>query len=152
MIDERLVFPNLEVSDFKSSVETMGSNMKDLGYVESSFVDAVLNREVSFPTGLELGTYSIAIPHTDPEHVKKSGISIATLNQPVEVKSMIDPQKTIKVSFIVLMAIKDPKGQLKMLSKLMGFFQDVDTLKMLGEAEEKEEILSIIDGLELSSC
>lgn len=152
MIDERLVFTNLEVNDFSTTIQKMGSKMKNLGYVEDTFIDAVITRENSFPTGLELADYSIAIPHTDPEHVRKSAIAIATLSQPVAVNSMIDPQKSVEVSFIVLMAIKDPKGQLAMLSKLMGFFQDVETLKQLEAAQEKEEIIHIINGLELTSC
>lgn len=152
MIDERLVFTNLEVHDFSSTIQTMGFEMENLGYVEDTFVEAVIKRERSFPTGLELADYSIAIPHTDPEHVRKSGVAIATLNRPVMVHSMIDPQKRIEVRFIVLMAIKDPKGQLAMLSKLMGFFQDVETLKLLEAAQKKEEILHVISGLELSSC
>lgn len=41
-----------------------------LEYVEDSFESAIMTREMSFPTGLELGHINIAIPHTDPQHVK----------------------------------------------------------------------------------
>lgn len=44
--------------------------LKMLEYVEDSFESAIMTREMSFPTGLELGHINIAIPHTDPQHVK----------------------------------------------------------------------------------
>ena len=37
--------------------------------VKPSFLEAVSAREKKFPTGLDFGYVSIAIPHIDPEHV-----------------------------------------------------------------------------------
>ena len=41
--------------------------------VKSTFLDAVSAREEKFPSGLDFGYVSIAIPHIDPEHVISPG-------------------------------------------------------------------------------
>lgn len=151
MIDKELIFHQLNITDFQTVIEEMGKKMQELGYVKDSYIGAVIEREKNTPTGLEMNEYGIAIPHTDKEHVNESIISVATLKNSVTVYSMIDPTKPIEIQLIILMAIKDPNGQVKMLGNLMGLFQDVTTLQALENAENEEEMYSIISKLGLNS-
>lgn len=151
MIDKELIFHQLDLTDFNAVIKKMGRTMEERGYVKDSYIEAVLEREKNTPTGLEMNEYGIAIPHTDKNHVKDSIISIATLKESVTVYSMIEPTKAIKIQLVILMAIKDPEGQVKMLGKLMSLFQDVQTLQALESAKNKEEMYTIISKLGLSS-
>ncbi|GAE77255.1 PTS system [Cutibacterium acnes JCM 18918] len=47
--------------------------------VKSTFLNAVSAREKKFPTGLDFGYVSIAIPHIDPEHVISPGYWYAAI-------------------------------------------------------------------------
>src|SRR6218665_1796555 len=55
-----------------------------LGYVRPRFGDGVAERERTFPTGLKMqGGGNVALPHTDPCHVLKAGVALATLKESV---------------------------------------------------------------------
>lgn len=149
MLKKELLFYKLAPDDYESLVRFLGGKMEELGYVKASYVPAVVEREKGFPTGLNMGDYGIAIPHTDREHVHQSVLSIATLAKPIQVHSMIDPSQVVEVSLVILMAVEDPDGQVKMLSKLMGLFQDVETLKQLELCDSSEEMYHILSKLEL---
>ncbi|MGG5314401.1 PTS sugar transporter subunit IIA [Enterococcus sp. AZ072] len=149
MLKKELLFYKLAPDDYETLVRFLGGRMEELGYVKASYVPAVVEREKGFPTGLSMGNYGIAIPHTDREHVNQSVLAIATLKKPIYVCSMIDPTKEVEVSLVILMAVEDPDGQVKMLSKLMGLFQDVETLKQLEQSNSCEEMYRILSKLEL---
>ncbi|MDT2674375.1 PTS sugar transporter subunit IIA [Enterococcus dongliensis] len=149
MIKRELLFSKMKPQDYEEIITFLGQKMEELGYVKSTYVPAVLEREKSLPTGLQMGDYGIAIPHTDREHVRQSILAVATLKEPIEVHSMINPEEKVRVSLVILMAVEDPDGQVKMLSKLMGLFQDIETLKRLEKASSVEEMYTIITKMEL---
>lgn len=70
--------------------------MFEKGYVKSTYIDAVLEREKTLPTGLDIGEMCVAIPHTDSKHVNESNVALAVLKNPVEFRNMIDPSKKLK--------------------------------------------------------
>ncbi|WP_332407475.1 PTS sugar transporter subunit IIA [Lactococcus laudensis] len=151
MFKQNLVFSKLNIKNYGEVITLLGTRMEELGCVKQTYVSAVLEREKGFPTGLQMGEYGIAIPHTESSHVCRTELSIATLQEPVEVYSMIDPTKVIRVSLVILMAVKDPSGQVKMLSKLMGLFQNVEMLKTLETASSSDEMYEILSTIELKT-
>ncbi|MDT2760531.1 PTS sugar transporter subunit IIA [Enterococcus xiangfangensis] len=152
MIKRELLFSKLKPQDYEEVITFLGKKMEELGYVKPTYVPAVLEREKGFPTGLQMGDYGIAIPHTDREHVRQSVLAIATLKEPIEVYSMINPEEKVSVSLVILMAVEDPDGQVKMLSKLMRLFQDVETLKCLEKVSSTEEMYNIVAKMELETA
>lgn len=152
MIKRQLLFSKLKPQDYEEIITFLGKRMEELGYVKPTYVPAVLEREKGFPTGLQMGDYGIAIPHTDREHVCQSVLAIATLKEPIEVYSMINPEEKVSVSLVILMAVEDPDGQVKMLSKLMRLFQDVETLKRLEKVSSTEEMYNIVAKMELETA
>ena len=139
VIKRELLFSKMKPQDYEEMIAFLGKKMEEQGYVKPSYTSAVLEREKGFPTGLQMGDYGIAIPHTDREHVYQSALAIATLASPIEVRS------------VILMAVEDPDGQVKMLSKLMGLFQDVETLKRLEQASSVEEMYTIVAKMALEN-
>src|SRR5690625_808892 len=103
MLSKDLLFSNIEAKNFQEVVSIVGNKMYEKGYVKDFYVEAVIEREEGFPTGLNLGDYGIAIPHTDREHVEKSVLGIASLVEPITVHSMIEPEKEVKVNLVFLM-------------------------------------------------
>ena len=71
IIDEELIFSGLECKNSEEVMKFMADNLEKNGYVKNSFYDGLLDREANFPTGLDFGEYSVAMPHTEVEHVIK---------------------------------------------------------------------------------
>ena len=66
-------------ADSKDVIAHLGKLLFEAGYVRETFVEAALDRESRLPTGLPLsGDVNAAIPHTEVEHVRKSGLAMAT--------------------------------------------------------------------------
>ncbi|MFR2775529.1 MAG: PTS sugar transporter subunit IIA [Anaerostipes sp.] len=126
--------------------EIMGKGMIENGYCRESYIQALKGREAVFPTGIQIGDYGVAIPHTDPEHVKKSAVSFAVLKNPVEFLHMgTNPAEkmVVPVKFVIMLAIAG-KGHLEMLQRAIWLIQDMDTLgKMMG-ASSVEQMVEII--------
>jgi len=70
-LDESLILTDLEVTDKEELLKMMGTNLMEKGLVKESFIKAIIEREKNYATGLPTKSVSVAIPHTDPEHVNK---------------------------------------------------------------------------------
>jgi galactitol PTS system EIIA component len=92
------------------------------GYVKTSYLEAVLQREEKMPTGLQTQAYGIAIPHSDPEHVNCSAIAIALLDQTVLFKNMADPSADVPVQLVLLLAIAEKGSVTSVLARLAEAF------------------------------
>jgi PTS system galactitol-specific IIA component len=99
-----------------------------VGYVGDDFLQGCIDREKTFPSGLEM-EIPVAIPHTNPEHVKESALCVLRLADPVAFGNMGAPEQNVNVEFVFNMALKDADGQLEMLREIMAVAQDADFLR-----------------------
>lgn len=93
---------------------------------------------MKYPTGLEFEGYSIALPHTESEHVNKSQIAIMTLEKPVKFYEMTSLDKEIDVKIIFMLALKNSEQHIKILQKVMKLVQDKDTMNKLYSFDDSE--------------
>lgn len=56
-----LIALNLEVKNKEEVIQELGKRMFEKGYVKSTYIDAVLEREKTLPTGLDIGEMCVAI-------------------------------------------------------------------------------------------
>lgn len=146
-IDPAAIVLGAEAGDSEAVIRLLGGKLEALGYVKPSFVEAVLRREASLPTGLPLGyARNVAIPHTDPEHVIKPGIALAVLSQPVGFANMEDPDETVPVGYVFLLAINDKDKQIDMLQQIMDTIQSQQALEALAGARSVDEVASVLGG------
>jgi galactitol PTS system EIIA component len=131
----------------KNSAEVishLGKSLFEAGYVRESFVDAALDREKELPTGLPLqGNINAAIPHTDAEHVVKSGLAMATLAKPVIFHNMAIPEETVSVQLVFLLALNQPKTQIETLQAVAELLQKPEIVGQLMEANHFDDIKRI---------
>ncbi len=140
IIREDLVLVNETVQSSEEIIRKLGKLLLEEKYVKDSFVEAVLDREKIFPTGLQTTTIGFAIPHTDAEHVLKSTVAIATLKSPVTFMAMGSPEDEISVSIVMILAISDPKKVIDTLTKVISILQNEATIDELINATTKLEI------------
>ena len=148
-MDLDLIALNVEAEDPKSIIRELGTRMLAKNYVKDTYIDAVLERESKLPTGLDLGEFCVAIPHTNTEHVNISNFAIGILKNPVEFHSMSEPTKTLKIGLVFLLAVKDPASQVGLLGNLMKIFQNVDLMKNIRNATTKQEVDELLDFIQI---
>ncbi len=115
----------MEAQNAEEVIRKLGTELLNAGFVRDSFVDAVIDREKTMPTGLPLGgEYNAAIPHADVEHVIMSGVGIATLKRPVAFHNMLTPEETVDIQLVFILALDRPGAQVKMLQGIAAILQN----------------------------
>ena len=141
-----IIKPDMSATDDKDAIRKIGEILQDAGYVNSAYVDAVIEREKNFPTGLQLLTSAIAIPHATPEgNVIKNGIAVAKLKKPVKFHSMENPDETVDAKFVFLLALKDSGQHLAILREMFTSFQNPDVIQALQNSTDAAQILAIME-------
>ena len=68
-VREDLIFIDLDCDSREELIKYISDQMMNVGKVKDTYCNAVLERELIYPTGLNTGDIKVAIPHTDPVHV-----------------------------------------------------------------------------------
>lgn len=119
------------------------------GYVGDNYVDAVLQREQEFPTGLPTEDVLTALPHAFCGDVYKTGVCVVRLNQPVEFRNMGDPDETLSVEMaFVLCNASSGDDHLDDLQELMDCFCRVGLLADLKKAATPADFIRIFNSRE----
>ena len=106
---------------FKQKAQVLST----LGYVHASFEAAISQREQEYPTGLQLEHIAIAIPHTYVEHVQRPFVYVNRLvDQTLSFIQMGTDDVEVLPQYVLILGIKDPKGQVALLAELMELFAD----------------------------
>ncbi len=143
--NESMILLDLNVKTKEEALTVMGQNLVEKKLVKETFTEAILQREKEFATGLPTAGVSVAIPHTDVEHVNQKTISIAVLRNPVHFGVMGDDSETTAVKVVFLLAMDEAHSQLSLLQKLMQLFQNEVTLNSLASANNKQEIKNLVE-------
>lgn len=129
--DESLVMLGVSAETNLEAIQMVANTLLNQGLVKESYIPAIMAREETYATGLELLDMGIAMPHTDAEHVNEPAIALAILEKPVTFCGMGEPDKQIDVEIIFMLAIKEAHSQLKILQALLRVFQQDGNLTAL---------------------
>jgi PTS system galactitol-specific IIA component len=124
-------------------LETAVDAMVSKGLVYKEYLDHMIKREESFPTGLLTHPVAVAIPHADPDYVIKPGIVIMRVKEGVIFRRMDIPEKEVRVEIIIVLAVDKEKRQIPLLQSVMGIIQNAEQLDILNSCES---------GVELAEC
>ena len=148
-LEEELIVNGIEAKDSTEVLKVMGEMVIKAGYAKESYVDALIKRESEFPTGLDIGGFGIAIPHTDVSHVNKAATAVGVLKEPVDFIQMGTDDELVKVNIVFMLAVDDPKAHISTLQRLIEILQDKNTLEKLKAAKESADIIAVIRQKEL---
>jgi PTS system galactitol-specific IIA component len=126
-------------------IRLLAGRLEKLGYVRPTYADAVVAREAKMPTGLPVGRdANVAVPHTDPQHVIRPGVAVATLARPVAFASMEDPDEDVPVGLVFMLAINDKDRQIDMLQQIMETIQSPEKIDALMRTAETRDVFEIL--------
>ncbi|AFT81437.1 PTS sugar transporter subunit IIA [Leuconostoc carnosum] len=144
MLDDKVIVLDSEAQNRTEALKLLAKKFVDHKIVQTSFIEAVLKREESFPTGLATEIIGVAIPHTDVQHVIRSQIGVMRLKSPVNFFQMGDG-KDVPVKIIFMLALTKPHEQLEMLQKLIGLIQNKKLLIKILNTNSIENVISILE-------
>ncbi|MEY8309935.1 PTS sugar transporter subunit IIA [Erysipelotrichaceae bacterium 51-3] len=148
-LDKNLIFQNLEAEKSDDVFEKLGGEFIRYGYAKDSYIRALKERESDFPTGLDIGGFGIAIPHTDISHVNKDGVAIASLKKPVHFIQMGTNDEPVDVNLVFMLSVKDPAKHMSHLQRIVEIIQDQRVLEKIKAAEACEGVINIIKDKEI---
>ncbi|MBN1266105.1 MAG: PTS sugar transporter subunit IIA [Anaerolineales bacterium] len=145
LLEERAILLNLEAESSEEVIRKLSEKLYLAGYVQDTFAEAAIEREKSLPTGLPLmGNINAAIPHTDIVHVKKPGLAMATLKNPVSFHNMVSPDEIVDVQFIILLALDEAKAQVEMLQAIASLLQNPGVIEAVFQAQTPSDVKCIL--------
>lgn len=140
-LDEEIVCTKLQKKTDREVIFWLGSLMKNAGYVDEAYAQAVWERETVYPTGIENEGFNFAITHASSDAIHKPGVGIAVLEEPVDFHRMDDPEKKTKVRIVLMLSIVDPNSQVKLLQKLMNRLQKTQLFEKLYACQDSKSVI-----------
>lgn len=123
LLDPRCIFVSSATSQLDAFVD-IAHRLEALNYVKSGFLDALIARERSYPTGIDmspLGTSvpSFAVPHTDPDYVNVTRVVPIKLANHVKWHDMVNPEAHLSINFAFMILNHSGDTQVQILSQIM---------------------------------
>ena len=143
--DKELMFLDFECDNQINFFGKMYKILEKRGDVKDSFLNSIIEREKEFPTGLDLGKYKIAIPHTNSEHVNAEKIIFIRNKEKIIFRDMGLDLNDLETDFIFLLLVKNNGRQIQILEQLMNLLTDEEILLKLEKAKDKEEVYKLFE-------
>ena len=148
LLDEELVILDADVRTAEECIRLAGETFLQKGYVKVPYIQAVVEREKVYPTGLSGKGIAIAIPHTNSTYVNKPAVGVVIPKQPVQFCTMGTKEQWLDCEVIIPLVIKDPDMQINMLRQMMKIIQNGELLKKIRDSKDKKTILECLRSLE----
>lgn len=143
-LDEKLILIDIQAEKKEEVLELLARRLEQAGYVRNTYLQAVLEREKKFPTGLPTQPVAIAIPHSDAEHCIRPAVAVATLQTPVVFGLMGDDQATVDARIVFMLALDRQEGQAEFLCRFSNLFKNGDALVRIASSQAAAEIIAAI--------
>ena len=148
LFNKDLVFC-LHAMDQTDLFEQVASLLEERQIVTPTYRSALIEREKSFPTGLDMEFLgkdlpNVAIPHTDIVHNLTENVVVVRLDQPVTFHNMIAPDKEVQVSLLFFIINNSSSSQTNILAQLMDFFTSNGNLEALSKLDSEDKLYQYI--------
>jgi len=144
MINKELIVLDMGIKHQDEFFKKAFEHLFQQGYCNEQYYDALKSREEKYPTALPTIPYAIALPHTDPDFVKKPFIYMARLKDEVPWLEM-GTNEVANVKWVFLLGFERHCDlHIRLLQRLMNLFEDATFPKMLLEVNTTEECYDIV--------
>lgn len=126
-----LIFLDRNYVDTRAFFAATSAVLQRQGYVRDTFLPAITQREVDYPTALPVVPFAVALPHTDPEHIIRPFISVTRLARPVAWREMGNPDEVLQAKLVFVLGFVDHRSHLQVLQALMESLTDEAFLRHL---------------------
>lgn len=142
ILEENAIRLNVLAKDWEEAVRICGEVLVETGTVEMAYIDAIIKNIKEFGPYILIAP-SVALPHARPEDgVIKEGICVVILKEEAAFK----PGKEFKV--LIGLAARDKESHIGLLQKIVEVISREESIELLKNAKEKDEILALFNGKE----
>lgn len=108
-----------DIDDRWALLRRAASILVKKGYVSPAYLEALIEREKRYPTGLRINdTLSVALPHTHVMYTIKPVVFVILLKNPVRFNRMDSPNESVYVNALMIVALKNLDRSAKILRKI----------------------------------
>ena len=147
-IAERLDHDLIILNHAATKREDLFHEVNDLltvkGLVNPSYLHALIAREESNPTAMQLEKIGVAIPHVDIEHVRDEALVVITCPEGIEFKQAEDPDQVMTVHVVFFLLLKEKNAHIEFLMKLIGLFRQTDKMDKILKTTSPEEVKKLL--------
>ena len=140
--NESLIAFDLQAKNAKEVIDLLSGSMYAQGLVTAEYGTQTWARELEHPTGLPTKPFCIAFPHADAQGVNRSALGVAVMHQPVQFQNMADPDESLDVELIFMLANRDPEEQIQTLRNLAMLFGQPEKLVELRDQTTLQGVAS----------
>ena len=140
--NESLIAFDLQARNAKEVIDLLSGSMYAQGLVSAEYGAQTWARELEHPTGLPTKPFCIAFPHADAQGVNRSALGVAVMHQPVKFQNMADPDESLDVELIFMLANRDPEEQIQTLRNLAVLFGQPEKLVELRDQATLQGVAS----------
>jgi len=144
LFDQSVLMLDIDAKDADEALTILAKRLVEKGYAKESYVQAILDREAEFSTGLPGFGRGIAIPHADPHHVNSSVMAVGILRNPVNFKMMGNHDELIPVEVMFMLALKESHSHMSVLQSLMDVIQNEALLTQIKESADAETLYALM--------
>ncbi len=144
LLKPELVFFDFEAADRTELLAKLGEILAEKGYVKETWLDAILEREDAYPTGLACESVSVALPHVDPAHLSKPYIAIVKPAAPVRFDGMAGSGPVDAELVINLGLLAHDEDQVGVLQAFLGIFIDAEATKEIMAQTEAQAMIDAV--------
>lgn len=148
LFSENYIFLDIDAKTPDDVLGYVADRMYALDMVTSEFKEAVIAREKKYPTGLPSPAIDIAVPHTDPQHVRKSFIAVVRTQNGIPFTEMSTTESSLDAHIMFILGFKNNKNQVKVLQVLVQEFIQGKKAKDFMNCKDKKSCLEILSGIE----
>ncbi|MCQ2009768.1 MAG: PTS sugar transporter subunit IIA [Sporolactobacillus sp.] len=144
LFQKDLIILNAEYQDQNDLFNSTFKSLQSKRLVNASYGAALTERESLYPTGLANEKIQFAIPHTDVTYVNRPFVQVVRLKKPVRFAHMGMSDQQVNAEIVFVLGIKDPKGQVGLLSEIMSCFNDqsfIDHVRTINDSQQMEAYL-----------
>lgn len=144
LLDKDLIILNSKATHYSDVFKEMGQIMIDKGFANANYINGLLEREASFPTGIQAETIGIALPHTDATFVIESKIGLLVLENPLKFGMMGGDGEDVEVKIVFLLGCSEGNQHLQALQNIIELIQDVSFVDEVLSLTSKEEAYELL--------
>ncbi len=143
-LQEKNIRIKQEANDWEDAVRKSGQLLVDSGCAGEEYIEAIIEMVKRDGPYIVISP-GLALPHARPEEgARREGISIVTLQEPVE----FGHPENDPVDILVAFTGSDGDSHLEMLQALAGFLNQKENLEFLRQANSPREVIDYIKNRE----
>lgn len=147
MLFRELVQLDMDAADQTQVFEHMADILCKHGFVKSTYLESLKEREEKYPTALPVEPYPVAIPHTNMEHILQPFIAPIRLRKSIEWREMANNDAIHHVKFIFMLGFLKSEMHVELLQLLVENFQNKELMEKLERAATADEYFQLISNM-----